>query len=78
MVYMGNVGVVVSDTDEEKEMIKLSEGDQIKPKRTETQVDWIGRLVMIAEIWQHIEKDNPQMKMILLELVMIAIWCTIS
>ena len=60
MVYKGNVGVVVSDTDDEKEMIKLSEGDQIKLKKEQRHRliglnDWS----VIAEIWQHTEKDNP-------------------
>ena len=60
MVYRGNVGVVVSDTDDEKEMIKLSEGDQIKLKKEQRHRligldDWS----VIAEIWQHTEKDNP-------------------
>ena len=59
-VYSGTVGVVVSDTDFEKEMIQLRQGDQIKLKKEQRHRligldDW----AVIAEIWQHTEKDNP-------------------
>ena len=59
-VYRGTVGVVVSDTDFEKEMIQLRQGDQIKLKKEQRHRligldDW----AIIAEIWQHTEKDNP-------------------
>ena len=59
-VYRGTVGVVVSDTDFEKEMIELRQGDQIKLKKEQRHRligldDW----AVIAEIWQHTEKDNP-------------------
>ena len=59
-VYRGTVGVVVSDTDFEKEMIQLRQGDQIKLKKEQRHRligldDW----AVIAEIWQHTEKDNP-------------------
>ena len=59
-VYIGTVGAVVSDTDFEKEMIQLRQGDQIKLKKEQRHRligldDW----AVIAEIWQHTEKDNP-------------------
>ena len=59
-VYKGTVGVVVSDTDLEKKMTKLRTGDQIKLKKEQRHRlvglnDW----AVIAEIWQHTEKDNP-------------------
>ena len=59
-VHKGTVGVVVSDTDFEKEMIELNQGDQIKLKKEQRHRlvgldDW----AVIAEIWQHTEKDNP-------------------
>ena len=59
-VYRGTVGVVVSDTDFEKEMIQLRQGDQIKLKKEQRHRligldDW----AVIAEIWQHTERDNP-------------------
>ena len=59
-VHKGTVGVIVSDTDYENEMIKLRQGDQIKLKKEQRHRlvgldDW----AVIAEIWQHTEKDNP-------------------
>ena len=59
-VYSGTVGVAVSDTDFEKEMIQLRQGDQIKLKKEQRHRligldDW----AVIAEIWQHTERDNP-------------------
>ena len=59
-VYKGTAGVVVSDTDFEKEMIELRQGGQIKLKKEQRHRligldDW----AVIAEIWQHTEKDNP-------------------
>ena len=59
-VHKGTVGLVVSDTNFEKEMIKLKKGDLIKIKKEQRHRligldDWS----VIAEIWQHTEKDNP-------------------
>jgi len=59
-VQKGTVGVVVSNTDFEKEMIKLRQGDQIKLKKEQRHRligldDW----AVIAEIWQHTERGNP-------------------
>ena len=59
-VYSGSVGVIVSDTDKEKKMKKLNPGDEIKLKREQRHRligldDW----AVVAEIWQHTEKDNP-------------------
>ena len=59
-VHKGTVGLVVSDTNFEKEMIKLKKGDHIKIKKEQRHRligldDWS----VIAEIWQHTEKDNP-------------------
>ena len=59
-VHKGTVGLVVSDTNFEKEMIKLKKGDLIKIKKEQRHRligldDWS----VIAEIWQHTEKDKP-------------------
>jgi mannose-6-phosphate isomerase len=56
----GSVGVVTSDTDEEKVQHKLEEGDIIKLKQGERHRligldDW----GMVAEIWQHTDESNP-------------------
>ena len=56
----GTVGVVTSDTDEEKAQHTLKEGDIIKLKQGERH-----RLVglddwgVLAEIWQHTDESNP-------------------
>ena len=56
----GEAAVMVSDTDEENEIINLSKGDIIELKQGESH-----RLVgtenwgIIAEIWRHTEVNNP-------------------
>jgi quercetin dioxygenase-like cupin family protein len=54
------VGVVTSDTDEEKQQHTLYEGDIIQLKQGERHrliglSDW----GMVAEIWQHTDAENP-------------------
>lgn len=57
-VVRGEVGVIVSDTDEENEEVILNEGDKIKLKQGERH-----RLVglkewgVVAEIWQHTDPE---------------------
>lgn len=59
-VIDGQVGVVISDTDEEGEVKKLSVGDKITLRQGERH-----RLVgldgwgVLAEIWQHTDQENP-------------------
>ncbi len=56
----GEAAVMVSDTDEENEIIKLSKGDIIELKQGERH-----RLIgtdnwgIIAEIWRHTDTNNP-------------------
>jgi mannose-6-phosphate isomerase len=55
-----SVGVVTSDTNEEKQQHTLYKGDIIKLKQGERHrliglSDW----GMVAEIWQHTDADNP-------------------
>jgi mannose-6-phosphate isomerase len=56
----GNAAVVVSDTDEEDETIKLSKGDILQLKQGERH-----RLIgtdgwgIVAEIWRHTDANNP-------------------
>ncbi len=57
----GSVGVITSDTDEEKTEHKLIEGDIIKL----TQGEWrcligLSDWGMVAEIWQHTNESNPR------------------
>ena len=59
-VYEGTVGVVVSDTNDEAEIIKLKERDQIKIKKEQRhRLVGLSEWAVIAEIWQHIDKNNP-------------------
>ncbi len=56
----GRVGVVTSDTDEEKMQHELGEGDIIKLKQGERHrlvglQDW----GWVAEIWQHTDENDP-------------------
>jgi mannose-6-phosphate isomerase len=56
----GEAAVMVSDTDEENEIIKLNKGDIIELKQGERH-----RLIgtdnwgIIAEIWRHTDAENP-------------------
>lgn len=59
-VVKGTVGVVVSETDEEGDLEKLSEGDDISLNcgirhRLVGLADW----AILAEIWQHTDPGNP-------------------
>jgi mannose-6-phosphate isomerase len=59
-VLAGDVGVVVSDTDEQGEVKKLQKGDTIRLKEGERHRlvgldDW----AILAEIWQHTHPGNP-------------------
>lgn len=59
-VIGGNAGVIRSDTDEQNEIEKFSVGDIINLKKGERHrlvglEDW----GIIAEIWQHTDKDQP-------------------
>lgn len=59
-VLDGEVGVVVSDTDELGPLNKLNEGDTISLKQGERHrlvglEDWS----ILAEIWQHIDPNQP-------------------
>lgn len=59
-VVQGKVGVVTSDTDEEGALKELQPGDVITLKQGERHrlvglEDW----GVLAEIWQHTDKDNP-------------------
>jgi mannose-6-phosphate isomerase len=56
----GTVGVVTSDTDEEKQQHKLHTGDIIKLKQGERhRLIGLSEWGMVAEIWQHTNEANP-------------------
>lgn len=56
----GVAGVVISDTDEETELLNLQIGDIVNLKCGERHrlvgTDGYG---VVAEIWQHVDKNNP-------------------
>ena len=59
-VIQGSVGVVQSDSDQEKDIVTYNEGDVITLKQGERHrlvglEDW-GK---VAEIWQHTDPDHP-------------------
>ena len=56
----GTVGVMTSDTDEEKIQHTLKEGDVIKLKQGERhRLIGLDEWGMVAEIWQHTDESNP-------------------
>lgn len=56
----GEAGVVTSDTDDEKELKKLSIGDIVKLQQGERhRLIGLENWGVIAEIWQHTDFDNP-------------------
>lgn len=59
-VVTGTVGIITSDTDEEKDLKKYHPTDQIKLQKGERHrliglEDW----GVVAEIWQHTDPQNP-------------------
>ena len=59
-VFKGECGIIRSDTDKENEMKIYNEGDQIKLKQGERhRLIGLGDYCLVAEIWQHTDKDNP-------------------
>ena len=56
----GNVGVITSDTDEEKLQHTLKNGDIIKLKQGERhRLIGLSKWGIVAEIWQHTDAQNP-------------------
>lgn len=56
----GKVGVATSDTDEQKDMHTLHEGEVIKlPKGYRHRLIGLDDWGMVAEIWQHTDVSNP-------------------
>ena len=59
-VYKGEVGVSRSFDDNQKPLIKLIYGDQIKLKKGERhRLIGFSDFAVIAEIWQHTDPNNP-------------------
>ena len=59
-VYKGEVGVIRSHDDTQKEIEIYSEGDQITLKQGERhRLIGLDNYGVVAEIWQHTDKNNP-------------------
>ena len=59
-VIDGNVGLVMSETDEQKPLTKLSEGEYISlDKGIRHRLVGLENWGIVAEIWQHTDPKNP-------------------
>ncbi len=59
-IYKGKVGIIISENDIQKEIGIYSEGDQITLKQGERhRLIGLDDYGVVAEIWQHTEKNNP-------------------
>ena len=59
-VYKGEVGISKSDDNNEKPVIRIQEGDQVKLKNLERhRLIGLKEYAVLAEIWQHTDPDNP-------------------
>ena len=59
-VYKGEVGVIISENDSQKEMKTYKEGDQITLKQGERhRLIGLNNYGVVAEVWQHTDKNSP-------------------
>ncbi len=59
-VIGGSAGVVVSDSDDETELLELSVGDIISLRQGERhRLVGLDEWGIVAEIWQHTDSENP-------------------
>ena len=59
-VYQGTVGIIRSDDDNQKPLIQLNEGDQVRLQQGERhRLIGLDQLALVAEIWQHTDPKNP-------------------
>lgn len=59
-VIQGNVGVMVSDTDEESVVSTLKEGETIRLRQGQRhRLIGLDGFAILAEIWQHTDASNP-------------------
>lgn len=59
-VYCGAVGIIRSDDDDQKPLITLNEGDQVKLRKGERhRLIGLENQALVAEIWQHTDPDHP-------------------
>jgi mannose-6-phosphate isomerase len=59
-VYKGTVGIIRSKDDDQKPLLTLNEGDQVKLKQGERhRLIGLKQQALVAEIWQHTDPNNP-------------------
>lgn len=59
-VYQGSVGIIRSNDDDQKPLLTLAEGDQVKLKQGERhRLIGLEKQALVAEIWQHTDPNNP-------------------
>ena len=59
-VYKGTVGIIRSNDDDQKPLLTLDEGDQVKLKQGERhRLIGLKQQALVAEIWQHTDPNNP-------------------
>ena len=59
-VYKGTVGIIRSNDDDQKPLITLNQGDQVRLKQAERhRLIGLKEQALVAEIWQHTDPENP-------------------
>ena len=59
-VFQGTVGIIRSDDDDQKPLIQLKEGDQVRLQQGERhRLIGLDQQALVAEIWQHTDPKNP-------------------
>ena len=59
-VYQGTVGIIRSNDNDQKPILTLNEGDQVRLNQGERhRLIGLEKQAMIAEIWQHTDPNNP-------------------
>ena len=59
-VYRGTVGIIRSNDNDQKPILTLNEGDQVRLNQGERhRLIGLQKQAMVAEIWQHTEPNNP-------------------
>ena len=59
-VYQGTVGIIRSNDNDQKPILTLNEGDQVRLNQGERhRLIGLQKQAMVAEIWQHTDPNNP-------------------
>jgi mannose-6-phosphate isomerase len=59
-VYRGTVGIIRSNDNDQKPILTLNEGDQVRLNQGERhRLIGLQKQAMVAEIWQHTDPTNP-------------------